>query len=652
MPGLLAVSLLLGILLTQFGFAPSPESGDSAYPIGPAEPAPSPDGSRVAFSWAGDLWTVSAAGGIAVRLTDGPAEDERPVWSPDGRSVAFARREKERRDVWIVDVSTGEERQLTRHDASEYPSAFSPDGGVVFFHGARAGGGAIYQVPARGGEIECVVPAPARDGVLFANGDFIFVRGEDPWWRRGGGAPSNCDLWVRTAGGALRRLTTYTGPDLWPMTTRDERFVYYVTEESFQRNVWRLDPKNGKREQITAHRDEGVLFPKASADGRWIFYEHDGRIWKLQVGDSGHVSERAPEPVPIYFPDDARAESPVLREWTSGASRLVVSSSSLYAEIGGDVFRAPLSSVREDTLEFVPVVAGGYFEESLVLGGEDDVRAWVVSDQAGTRDLYRLRPRPSSDGGAPVPPDGAEESSTGRRDDAHGGVDGGIRAEVPGAAFDLVPFRQDRSELDDPVLSPDGQFFAYVKHFEGAQLRLGDPSGGRDVEIARAVDIANPAFSPDGRWIAFVGTDEAGNEDVFVASLFGSGVSNVTLHPASDRRPTFSPDGRWLYFLSDRAGSFDLWGLPLRTSSEPGTEPNGWVGIDFDRIAFRSVQLTRLLGDETDYVVANDGQIALLASALGANDLYFLSGPGGDPVLSTQGVDLRQVVLRETMFGS
>ena len=708
MSGVFFVFLSLGILFAGFGFAPSPELDDSAYPVGPAEPAPSPDGTRLAFSWAGDLWTVSAEGGIASRLTDGPAEDERPVWSPNGRTIAFARREGERRDVWILDLASGGQRQLTRHDAPESPTAFSSDGEVVFFHGGREDGVAVFQVPAKGGEIERLLPAPSRDAVLTSAGDLLFVRGEDPWWRRGGGAPSNCDLWVRRQDGAVRRLTTFSGPDLWPIATKGGRYVYYVSEESYQRNLWRLDVTNGQREQITAHRDEGVLFPRASADGRWIFYEHGGRIWKLELSDPGSGArgnpgrdpdrdparspdrtsdrnsirspeptvEHVPTPVPIYFPERDRAEAPVIREWTSDARRLVVNGSMLYAEIGGDVFQGPVpsfaldgldsgpaASARGDAQEFVssdrdtlqlsPVASGGFFEEGLVLGA-DGTSGWVVSDRSGSRDLYRVDAAAIDAGAA---------STTTNVDRDRGRADSDATT-----GSRLQPYRQDRSDLVHPVLSPDGRYLAYVKRFDGAQLRLGDPEGGRDVEVARAVDISEPTFSPDGRWIAFTAMDETGNRDVFVASLFGSGVFDVTLHPALDRSPRFSPDGRWLFFLSDRAGSLDLWGLQLRTSfetegaSEEGAETEkqaekeaeketeketagALVAIDFDGIAFRSVQLSALLGDETTYDVGSDGRIAVIGSALGSQDLYLIAEPGADPVLATRGIDLAHVVL-------
>lgn len=46
----------------------------------------SPDGTRIAFEYKGDIFTVPATGGMATRLTTNPAYDSNPIWSPDGKS--------------------------------------------------------------------------------------------------------------------------------------------------------------------------------------------------------------------------------------------------------------------------------------------------------------------------------------------------------------------------------------------------------------------------------------------------------------------------------------------------------------------------------------------------------------------------------------
>ena len=609
----LSVLLLCGLATDPRALGPTPRPLDPVPPLGPSEPAPSPDGATVAFSWAGDLWTVSIQGGLVSRLTEGPGEDVRPVWSPDGGWIAFARREEERWNVWTLDLESGREFQLTRHDAAEFPSGFSPDGAHVLFHGARDGEERVHQVPTSGGPVELLVDVPSSEGIELADGSLVFVRSEHPWWRRGGRGAGGADLWLQSPSGQLRRLTAFAGPELWPRVGGAERSIYYVSEESFQRNVWKLDPRGGAREQITAHRDAPVLFPRVSRNGRWLVYEQGGRLWRLDLAEE----DGSPEQIDVRLPPSR--EEPVRRVYTNGARRLTVSGERLWLEIEGDVFVGELPPVGAvsagDTLELAPVDDTGFREEGVALSPSGTF-AVAVSDRSGGRDLYRVE--------------------TGDAREAR-----------------WQPFRQDRSELQMPLVSPDGRFVAYVRHFEGAELRLAESGGGRDVELAHAVAISDLAFSPDGRWIAFSADDEYGNADIYLASLFENGVYDVTLHPARDLRPRWSSDGRWLLYLSDRAGSFDLWGVPLasgRSASASALPADALLSVDLSGIALRSVQLTQLFGDEEDYLVAGDGSIAFLGTALGRRDLFVLPEIGAEPALLTLGLDLEDIAWSPSGF--
>ncbi|OQX95028.1 hypothetical protein B6I21_07590, partial [candidate division KSB1 bacterium 4572_119] len=57
--------------------------------VGARHPAISPDGTQIVFSYMGDLWLVHVEGGKSIQLTNHVAYDQRPVWSPDGKRLAF-----------------------------------------------------------------------------------------------------------------------------------------------------------------------------------------------------------------------------------------------------------------------------------------------------------------------------------------------------------------------------------------------------------------------------------------------------------------------------------------------------------------------------------------------------------------------------------
>src|SRR5688500_9044297 len=100
-------------------------------------PALSPDGATVLFEYKGDIWSVAAAGGSGVPLTLSESYEFAPVWSHDGRSVAFASDRYGNFDVFVMPGKGGEARRLTYNSAREIPSSFTADDRAVLFNGNR-----------------------------------------------------------------------------------------------------------------------------------------------------------------------------------------------------------------------------------------------------------------------------------------------------------------------------------------------------------------------------------------------------------------------------------------------------------------------------------------------------------------------------------
>ena len=71
-------------------------------------------------------------------------------------------------------------------------------------------------------------------------------------------------------------------------------------------------------------------------------------------------------------------------------------------------------------------------------------------------------------------------------------------------------------------------------------------------------DVQTPAWSPDGRKLAFVSRRD-GNSEIYVMNADGSGQENLTQQPASDSHPSWSPDGRKLAFVSRRDGNSEIY---------------------------------------------------------------------------------------------
>ncbi len=100
---------------------------------GVVNPAISPDGSQVVFAALGDLWLMPTAGGAPQRITNDPALDTAPTWSPDGAAIVYSSDRAGGMNLWVHDVARGSDRQLTKLTVAAMQPSWSPDGKRVAF---------------------------------------------------------------------------------------------------------------------------------------------------------------------------------------------------------------------------------------------------------------------------------------------------------------------------------------------------------------------------------------------------------------------------------------------------------------------------------------------------------------------------------------
>src|SRR5262245_24392569 len=175
----------LSAIVAAFLFA---SSASAQEPIRFARtPDISPDGKLVAFSYLGDIWVVEAIGGVARPVTMHEKHDMAPVFSPDGRKIAFSSNRHGSYDVFVVPVHGGRPTRLTYDSAADYVCGWSPDGKEVLFASTRSTAFPfsyeLYTVPAAGGRARRVSASEGREGVFSPDGKQIaFVRGPGTWY--------------------------------------------------------------------------------------------------------------------------------------------------------------------------------------------------------------------------------------------------------------------------------------------------------------------------------------------------------------------------------------------------------------------------------------------------------------------------------------
>ena len=181
------------------------------------EPAISPDHSEIAFVSGGDIWTVAASGGEARLLVSHPANESRPLYSPDGRRLAFVSTRTGNGDIYILTLESGDLKRLTFDDSNDQLDAWSADGKWIYFSSSSrdiSGMNDIFRVSADGGTPMLVsadrytteyFSAPSPDGSAMAFTGHGFGSGQ--WWRKGHSHIDESEIWL-TRFGATADLRT------------------------------------------------------------------------------------------------------------------------------------------------------------------------------------------------------------------------------------------------------------------------------------------------------------------------------------------------------------------------------------------------------------------------------------------------------------
>lgn len=258
----------------------------------------SPDGQTVAFCYQGDIWRVATSGGDAVPLTTNEAFDHSPVWSHDGKQLAFASIRYGNADVFVMPSTGGTPTRLTFDSSGEVPSDFSADNTQVIFYGGRqddvrmqqfpvGGLGELYTVPATGGrpmQLSTIAMERARynpAGTLIAYHD---RKGYEDTWRKHHTSSVTRDVWTfNPATKEYKQLTTFAGEDRNPVWSKDGNTIFYLTEEKGSFNIHKMPATGGASAQVSRFTDHPVRYLSMSDSGVLCF-SYRGELYTMTDG--------------------------------------------------------------------------------------------------------------------------------------------------------------------------------------------------------------------------------------------------------------------------------------------------------------------------------------------------------------------------------
>lgn len=258
--------------------------------------------SLIAFSYAGDIWTVPREGGVATRLTTGTGAERNPTFSPDGALVAFSGEYDGNVDVYVVPAAGGVPRRLTAHPENDVPVGWTPDGRRVLFRSQRDNYQPVYRLftaPVEGGFPEPLPLPTAFEGSYSPDGTRIAYVPVFHWqaaWKRYRGGLTK-PIWIaELSDSSVEKLPRESSNDFNPMWVGQT--IYFLSDRSGPVTLFAYDTASEKITQIV--RNSGFDMKSASAGPGAIVYEQFGSLHLLDLasGSEKTVSVRVTGDLP------------------------------------------------------------------------------------------------------------------------------------------------------------------------------------------------------------------------------------------------------------------------------------------------------------------------------------------------------------------
>ncbi len=524
------LSLLISLIFGTFSFVFAIDTKDTRLL---SQPAVSAD--HIAFIYAQDLWVANPDGTQPRRLTVSEGVESSPVFSPDGKLIAYSAQHDGNTDVYVVPVEGGLPKRLTWHPGVDFVRGFSPDGKLVLFASQRNSFtnryAQLYTVPVSGGPSTQLEIPNAFYATYSADGKYIAYT---PF-------PDVFKQWKHYRGGATARIWLYSLADKSivelpkPATGANDtqpvwigNNIFYRSDRNGEFNLFCYDITSKQVKQLTNYKDFPVL--NISGGNGKIVYEQAGYLHlfdmatatdkKLNIGIAADLFELRPRYVKGAKYIRSAGISP------SGA-RVVF-------DFRGDIVTAPAE--------------------------KGDVRN--ITNTTGTHEEF---PSWSPDG-----------KSIAYFSDASGEYQLAIQAQDGKGAAKF--FKTGGTGFyTNPRWSPDSRKIAFSDN--GRNFYVLDIASGV-VNKIDADEIYTPGtfrdlfgdWSSDSRWIAYTKVISTQYRRVFLYDVNEQKSYALTDGLSDATEPNFSRDGKYLYFFaSTDAGPvlnwFDQSSIDMRRNS-------------------------------------------------------------------------------------
>jgi len=264
-----------------------------------SEASISPDGKSILFTFQGDIYRTDIKGGEATAITVNAAWDGHPIWSPDGKNIAFASNRHGNLDVYVMPASGGTAKRLTFHSSNDIPTDFTKNGKSITFSSARKDSAdsslyptrrlpELYNVRIDGGTPTMVLTSSAQEARWSPDGNQLaYLRKKAPEsdLRKHDTSAFARDIWVFNAKkNQHEKITDFSGADHNPVWSNRNVLFYTSEEGNGAFNIWRLNLKDREKKQITFFKQHPVRSLSIAKNYMMAFIHH-GDVYTVEAGE-------------------------------------------------------------------------------------------------------------------------------------------------------------------------------------------------------------------------------------------------------------------------------------------------------------------------------------------------------------------------------
>ncbi len=464
---------------------------------------------QIAFTYAGDLWTVARTGGDAKRLTTGVGLEFHPSFSPDGKWIAFSGQYDGNTDVYLIPAAGGVPRRLTYHPDDDEVVGWTPDGKRIIFTSRRNTATPmprLFTIDTEGGFPQ-VLPLPSGvDASYSPDGMRLAYVPTAKWqraWKRYQGGQTT-PIWLASLSDLkIEKVPRNNSNDTQPMWVGDK--VYFLSDRNGAITLFRYDPASKRIAQVV--KNDGLDIKAASAGPGAIVYEQFGvlHLYDIATGKAQKIDVQLTGDLPEVRPH--------------------------YVKVGNRITNAALS----------PTGARAVFE----------ARGEICTVPAEKGDLRNLTNTPGVMERDPSwSPDGKWIAYF---SDESGEYALHLREQNGKGTVKKINLGPSSSFFYAPVWSPDSKKIAYTD--KRLNLWYVDIEKGTPIKIDQT-PYYNPSFqltggwSPDSRWITYARQLKSHLCALFLYSVETGKSTQITDGLSDARHPAFDRSGKYLFFTA------------------------------------------------------------------------------------------------------